>query len=346
MSVSSGRPFHGLRMLAVHAHPDDESSKGAATTALYTSRGARVMIATMTGGEAGSILNPALLKSPAARRDIAGLRRHEMAAAAEVLGAEHRWVGFVDSGLPKGEPETETPHGSFYQVPTEVAARPLVHLIRSFRPHVLTTYDERGGYPHPDHIKTHIVSMAAVEQAAAAEVNPELGEAWQVQKVYYNMDLSPRKWLAIHEKMTAAGHESPFTDMLERYRERSEERQSWMTARIACGEYMERSDRALLSHATQIDPKGGFFSEARKIAKSFWPTEEFELAADHTGREPLDRSRDFLETDLFAGITRDDGRRVPDEGLLAPYVEADEPAAGGAGEPAAAGLGSADRENS
>ncbi|MCT1921924.1 mycothiol conjugate amidase Mca [Brevibacterium luteolum] len=321
MSVSSGRPFHGLRMLAVHAHPDDESSKGAATTALYTSLGARVMIATMTGGEAGDILNPALLNSPAARRDIAGLRRDEMAAAAEVLGAEHRWIGFVDSGLPEGDPATETPHGSFYQVPTDVAARPLVHLIRSFRPHVLTTYDERGGYPHPDHIKNHIVSMTAVEQAADAAVNPELGEPWQVQKVYYNMDLSPRKWLAIHEKMTAEGHDSPFSDMLEKYRSRDGERNSWLTARIACGQMLERSDRALLSHATQIDPKGGFFSEARKIAKTFWPTEEFELAIDNTGREPLDRGSDFLESDLFAGVTRDDGRRIPDAGLLEPYVE-------------------------
>ncbi|MFL0577556.1 mycothiol conjugate amidase Mca [Brevibacterium luteolum] len=321
MSVSSGRPFHGLRMLAVHAHPDDESSKGAATTALYTSLGARVMIATMTGGEAGDILNPALLNSPAARRDIAGLRRDEMAAAAEELGAEHRWIGFVDSGLPEGDPATETPHGSFYQVPTDVAARPLVHLIRSFRPHVLTTYDERGGYPHPDHIKNHIVSMTAVEQAADAAVNPELGEPWRVQKVYYNMDLSPRKWLAIHEKMTAEGHDSPFADMLEKYRSRDGERNSWLTARIACGQMLERSDRALLSHATQIDPKGGFFSEARKIAKTFWPTEEFELAIDNTGREPLDRGSDFLESDLFAGVTRDDGRRIPDAGLLEPYVE-------------------------
>ncbi|MCT1873945.1 mycothiol conjugate amidase Mca [Brevibacterium luteolum] len=321
MSVSSGRPFHGLRMLAVHAHPDDESSKGAATTALYTSLGARVMIATMTGGEAGDILNPALLNSPAARRDIAGLRRDEMAAAAEELGAEHRWIGFVDSGLPEGDPATETPHGSFYQVPTDVAARPLVHLIRSFRPHVLTTYDERGGYPHPDHIKNHIVSMTAVEQAADAAVNPELGEPWQVQKVYYNMDLSPRKWLAIHEKMTAEGHDSPFADMLEKYRSRDGERNSWLTARIACGQMLERSDRALLSHATQIDPKGGFFSEARKIAKTFWPTEEFELAIDNTGREALDRGSDFLESDLFAGVTRDDGRRIPDAGLLEPYVE-------------------------
>jgi len=95
--------YSGLRLLAVHAHPDDESSKGAATTALYTSLGARVLIATMTGGEAGDILNPALADSPAAERDIAELRRREMANAASILGAEHQWVGFVDSGLPEGD---------------------------------------------------------------------------------------------------------------------------------------------------------------------------------------------------------------------------------------------------
>ena len=92
--------YSALRLLAVHAHPDDESSKGAATTALYTSLGAQVLIATMTGGEAGDILNPALADSPAAERDIAELRRREMATAASTLGADHQWVGFVDSGLP------------------------------------------------------------------------------------------------------------------------------------------------------------------------------------------------------------------------------------------------------
>src|SRR5699024_9467129 len=111
----SSQPYAGLRLLAVHAHPDDEASKGAATSAKYAALGARVMVLTMTGGEAGDILNPALEQTPAAVRDIAGLRRDEMAEAARLLGIEHAWAGYVDSGLPDGDPDELTPRGSFYR---------------------------------------------------------------------------------------------------------------------------------------------------------------------------------------------------------------------------------------
>ncbi len=317
-------PYHGLRLLAVHAHPDDESSKGAATTAKYTSLGARALIATMTGGEAGDILNPALLQSPKASRDIAGLRREEMAAAAAALGAEHVWVGHVDSGLPEGDFDTEIPPGCFYRVPDEVAMLPLVHIIRSFRPQVVTTYDELGGYPHPDHIKNHAVTMAAVSAAADPQAHPELGEPWQVQKVYYNQDLSARKWITIHEKMLEAGLESPFDDHIESFRQRAAERDNWLSTRIDCADFFPARDRALLSHATQIDPNGGFFSASRKAAKTYWPSEEFELAFDNTDREPLTPGVDFQETDLFAAVRFDDGRVVPAEGML-PASPAEEP---------------------
>lgn len=309
-------PYRGLRLLAVHAHPDDESSKGAATSAKYADLGARVLIATMTGGEAGDILNPALLQSPKATRDIAGLRREEMASAAAALGAEHVWVGHVDSGLPEGDFETEIPAGCFYRVPDEIAMLPLVHIIRQFRPQVVTTYDELGGYPHPDHIKNHAVTMAAVEAAADPEAHPELGEPWAVQKVYYNQDLSAKKWITIHEKMEAAGLESPFAEHIEDFKKRDAERVNWLSTRIDCGEYFGARDRALLSHATQIDPEGGFFSASRKAARTYWPTEEFEIAVDRTGREPMTPGVDFQESDLFAGVRFDDGRVVPAEGML------------------------------
>ncbi|WP_344307128.1 mycothiol conjugate amidase Mca [Brevibacterium samyangense] len=309
-------PYTGLRLLAVHAHPDDESSKGAATSALYSSLGARVMVATMTGGEAGDILNPALLQSPKASRDIAGLRREEMAAAAATLGVEHAWVGFVDSGLPEGDPEVETPSGCFYRTPTDIAARTVVHVLRTFRPHVVTTYDEMGGYPHPDHIKNHIVTMRAIELAADPTANPELGEPWQVQKVYYNQDLSMTKWRTIHEALLADGLESPLQEMIDGFEQRGWKRDTWLSTRIECAAQFPQRDRALLAHATQIDPNGSFFSESREIAKKYWSTEEFELAIDHTGRPAFDRTQEFVETDLFAGVTKDDGTKVPDEGVL------------------------------
>lgn len=309
----SSQPYAGLRLLAVHAHPDDEASKGAATSAKYAALGARVMVLTMTGGEAGDILNPALEQTPAAVRDIAGLRRDEMAEAARLLGIEHAWAGYVDSGLPDGDPDELTPRGSFYRVPVEVSARTVVSVLRRFRPHVMTTYDERGGYPHPDHIRTHDVSMIAVEQAGMAGTNPELGEPWTVQKVYYNQDLSARSFLQIHQQILDDGGTSPFEEQLEFLHKRLAERHTWLTAGVPCSEFFPVRNRALIAHATQIDPNGGFFFGRRATARELWRTEDFELALDRTDRAELDRERDFHESDLFAGVTDDDGDRVPDD---------------------------------
>ena len=158
-----------LRLMAVHAHPDDESSKGAATCARYADEGHRVLVVTLTGGERGDILNPSM-DLPEVRGRIADVRRDEMARAAEILGVEHTWLGFVDSGLPQGDPLPPLPDGCFAVVPLEEPVAELVKLIREFRPHVMTTYDENGGYPHPDHIRCHQVSVAAFEAASGRPV--------------------------------------------------------------------------------------------------------------------------------------------------------------------------------
>src|SRR5919108_3529184 len=144
-----------LRLMAVHAHPDDESSKGAATMARYVREGAQVLVCTLTGGERGDILNPAMDR-PEIKADIAAVRRAEMARAREILGVEQRFLGFVDSGLPEGDPKPPLPEGCFALMPPDAAAEPLVRAIREFRPHVMPTYDEKGGYPHPDHVMTHL----------------------------------------------------------------------------------------------------------------------------------------------------------------------------------------------
>ncbi len=137
-----------LRLLAVHAHPDDESSKGAATMAGYVAEGVQVLVATLTGGERGDILNPALDR-PEVRSDIARIRREEMTRAREILGVQQRFLGFVDSGLPEGDPPSPLPDGCFALQPLDAATAPLTALVREFRPHVIITYDESGGYPHP-----------------------------------------------------------------------------------------------------------------------------------------------------------------------------------------------------
>ena len=139
----------GFRLLAIHAHPDDESSKGAATLARYANEGNEVMVLTCTGGERGSILNPAMDR-PEVRENMIELRKKEMAKAAEILGSKQRWLGYVDSGLPEGDPLPPLPEGSFALANTEEATADVVEVIRDFRPHVMITYDENGGYPHPD----------------------------------------------------------------------------------------------------------------------------------------------------------------------------------------------------
>jgi mycothiol S-conjugate amidase len=178
---------HGerLRLLHVHAHPDDESSKGAATTAKYVAEGAEVVVATCTGGERGSILNPAMDR-PDVLADIGTIRAQEMERAREILGVEQVWLGFVDSGLPEGDPLPPLPDGCFALVDLAEAVAPLVKVIRQFQPHVVTTYDENGGYPHPDHIKCHQISVAAFDAAADPDAYPELGPPWQPLKLYYS----------------------------------------------------------------------------------------------------------------------------------------------------------------
>ena len=165
-----------LRLMAVHAHPDDESSKGAATMAKYVADGYEVMVVTCTGGERGDILNPALDR-PEVLENMHEFRRKEMAKAAEILGVRHKWLGFVDSGLPEGDPLPPLPDGCFAVVPLDESVPPLVEAIREFRPHVVLTYDENGGYPHPDHIRCHEVSVAAFDAAGDPDRYPGGGRA-------------------------------------------------------------------------------------------------------------------------------------------------------------------------
>ncbi|SNY28278.1 mycothiol conjugate amidase Mca [Paractinoplanes atraurantiacus] len=282
-----------LRLMAVHAHPDDESSKGAATMAKYVAEGTRVLVATCTGGERGSVLNPKMDR-PEVLADITNIRRAEMDRAREILGVEQAWLGFVDSGLPEGDPLPPLPEGCFGLQDPETAAIPLIKLIREFRPHVMTTYDENGGYPHPDHIMCHKISVVAFEAAGDPEKYPELGEPWQPLKLYYNSGWTRARMLALHEGMLAAGLESPYTEWLEKSADR-EDRGDKITTRVEVGEYFEIRDEALRAHATQVDPDGFWFKIPLELQQKVWPTEDFELA-----RSLVDSP--VPESDLFAGV--------------------------------------------
>ncbi|MBU3067554.1 mycothiol conjugate amidase Mca [Nocardia sp. NEAU-G5] len=287
----------GFRLMAVHAHPDDESSKGAATTAKYAAEGDDVLVVSLTGGERGSILNPAM-DVPGILDRIEEVRREEMAEAAKALGVQHRWLGFVDSGLPEGDPLPPLPEGCFALVPLEEATEALVRVVREFRPHVMTTYDENGGYPHPDHIMCHKVSMAAFEAAGDPERFPDAGEPWTPLKLYYDHGFSIQRIETFAEEYERIGEPFPMQEWLDRFRKMAAERGDMfgrVTTQIECSKYFPQRDDALRAHATQIDPNGAFFAIPMEMQQRLWPTEEFELAKTRVRTE-------IPETDLFAGI--------------------------------------------
>jgi mycothiol conjugate amidase Mca len=280
--------------MTVHAHPDDESSKGAATCARYIEEGHDVMVVTCTGGEAGSILNPAMDR-PEVIADLSAVRRAEMARAAEILGVQHRWLGFVDSGLPEGDPKPPLPEGCFALEDLDVATAPLVALIREFRPHVLVTYDENGGYPHPDHIKTHEISVAAFDAAGDPDRFPGTGDPWQPLKLYYSHGFSRSRLVAFHDALTERGLESPYGEWLANWPEDRHDPGRRVTTRVECADWFTVRDQALIAHATQIDPTSRWFVVPHDIQREVWPTEDYELV-----RTLVDAPTP--EDDLFTGI--------------------------------------------
>ena len=193
----------GLRLMCVHAHPDDESSKGAATMARYAEEGVDVLVVTLTDGSRGSVLNPAMDR-PEVAANITAVRAAEMERAREILGVRQVFLGYVDSGLPEGDPLPPLPEGCFALGDLEEQTRALVEVVRRERPHVMTTYDETGGYPHPDHIRCHEVSVAAFEAAGDPDRFPDAGEPWQPLKLYYNHTFHKDRLVALHTAMTRA----------------------------------------------------------------------------------------------------------------------------------------------
>ncbi|MGI8798434.1 MAG: mycothiol conjugate amidase Mca [Pseudonocardia sp.] len=282
-----------FRLMTVHAHPDDESSKGAATSARYVAEGHEVMVVTCTGGERGSILNPAMDR-PEIIADMVAVRRVEMARAAEILGVQHAWLGFVDSGLPEGDPLPPLPDGCFALVDLEEATEPLVKLMREFRPHVVVTYDENGGYPHPDHIRCHEVSVAAFEAAGDPDRFPGAGEPWQPSKLYYNLTFHKSRLEKLHQAMLAAKMDSPYAEWLVSWEDKPGDAER-LTTSVPCAEYFPVRDAALTAHATQVDPTGRWFSCPVELQQESWPYEDFQLA-----RSLVDTA--LPEDDLFAGV--------------------------------------------
>jgi mycothiol S-conjugate amidase len=231
---------------------------------------------------------------PEVLENMAAIRRAEMDRAREILGVRQDWLGFVDSGWPEGDPPPPLPEGCFALVPLEEAAERLVRLVRSFKPHVMTTYDENGGYPHPDHVMCHKVSVAAFEAAGDPTMYPDAGEPWQPLKLYYHHSFHRERTQALNDAMIARGLESPYAERLAEWKP-DPAHDARITTRVPCAEYFPVRDEALLAHATQIDPDGAWFACPLEVHEEAWPTEDYELARSLVDSE-------IPEDDLFAGV--------------------------------------------
>ena len=282
-----------LRLMCVHAHPDDESSKGAATMARYAREDVDVLVVTLTDGSRGSVLNPAMDR-PEVLADITRIRAAEMDRAREILGVRQVFLGFVDSGLPEGDPLPPLPEGCFALGDLEQQTEALVRVVREQRPHVMTTYDETGGYPHPDHIRCHEVSVAAFEAAGDPDRFPEAGEPWQPLKLYYSLTFHKSRLEKLHQAMLAAKVDSPYGDWLSAWQDKPGDAER-LTTSVPCAQFFPVRDAALIAHATQVDPTGRWFACPVDIQQSTWPCEDFQLA-----RSLVDSV--LPESDLFAGV--------------------------------------------
>ena len=287
--------------MTVHAHPDDEASKGPGTIALYSSRGVSTVLVCCTGGEEGDLQNPALaepggplhgLEGDALSQAIADMRPAELAASAEAIGFDHVvMLGYRDSGMAGCDANMHP--DCFATAPHDDACRRLVTEIRRHRPDVLLTYpDDQRGYPHPDHLRVHDISMAAVDYAADPTWCPDTGPAHQVRKVYYSA-WSRRRLLALHHALLKKCGESPFD---ERWWERPDTDHR-ITTRIDVADHIAARSAALRAHATQIDPASPFwFGLDDDELRAVYPFEDWILA------RPSGDDGAIEEEDFFAGL--------------------------------------------
>jgi mycothiol S-conjugate amidase len=278
-----------LSILTVHAHPDDESSKGAGTIARYQGEGVRTTLVCCTGGEAGDVLNPRLAERPEVLDDLPTVRREELARAARIIGYDQVvMLGYRDSGMPDTEHNAH-PDAFANADPHEAVGR-LVEVIRRVRPQVMITYPEsQRMYPHPDHLKVTEISIPAFEQAGDPAAYPHLGRPWAPSKLYATL-WSKERVLATHQAFVDLGLESPFEqEWLDRPGQ-----DHLIMARVQVDNRVRRD--ALLAHETQVDPDSPFwFGLPDDVQDRIHPYDEYALVRSRVPVEPP-------EDDLFAGL--------------------------------------------
>ncbi len=297
------------RLLLVHAHPDDESIGQGATMAKYVAEGRRVTLVTCTAGEMGEVLVPELEHLAAEREDALGPhRREELAAAMKELGVtDHRFLGgfgrYRDSGMKwhadgHAVAADDVHENAFWRADLTEAADLLVEIVREVRPQVLVTYDQFGGYGHPDHIQAHRVAMYAAQLAAVPSYRRDLGEPWEIDKIYWGA-MSESRMRAGLRALRDAGDTTSFEGMdpdgpLPHFVTADEH----LAAGVDAQEHVEQKMAALRAHATQITTDGPFFALSNNVGSTAWGVEFYRIVKGEQGPA----GADGLEADLFAGL--------------------------------------------
>ena len=282
--------YIGYRVLLVHAHPDDETINNGATMALYASLGAQVTLITCTRGEEGEILTPELIHLASSDTDSLGEHREsELANAMEALGvSDFRFLAegerkYRDSGMMGTEPNNRP--DVFWQADLEEASDYLVKIIEEVKPHVLISYDEIGGYGHPDHIQAHRVAMRASEKSN-----------WQIQKIYWNT--MPKSVIAEGiAKMKELGSDFFGADNVDDLPFAKED--SFVTTLIDGNSHVEAKMAAMKAHHTQISLDGPFFALSNNLGLQVWGHEYYTLVKGEKSA-PFDANE--RESDLFSGV--------------------------------------------
>jgi len=298
------------RLLLVHAHPDDETIGQGATMAKYVAEGRGVTLVTCTAGEMGEILVPELAHLAADQDDGLGEhRRGEIEAAMEILGVtDHRWLGgfqrFRDSGMKWHEDghavaADDVHENAFWLADLTEAADLLVEIVREVRPQVLVTYDPFGGYGHPDHIQAHRVAMYAAQLAAVPSYRRDLGEPWDIAKIYWGA-MSESRMRAGLRALRDSGDTASFEGMdpdgpLPPFVTADEN----LAAAVDAQDQFQRKMDALAAYPTQVQTDGPFFALSNNVGSSAWGIEYYRLVKGVTAEV----DDDGLETDLFAGLT-------------------------------------------
>jgi N-acetyl-1-D-myo-inositol-2-amino-2-deoxy-alpha-D-glucopyranoside deacetylase len=297
------------RLLLVHAHPDDETINQGATMAKYVAQGRGVTLVTCTLGEEGEVLVPDLAHLASDKEDTLGEHRvGELTAAMAELGVtDFRFLGgrgkYRDSGMVWHEEGhavagDDVREDTFWRADLLEAATHLVAIIREVRPQVLVTYDDFGGYGHPDHIQAHRVAMYAAVLAAVPSFKPDLGAGWEIAKIYWGAMSAQRMRDGIRA-LREAGDTTTFEGL-------DLDSQAWpifleddqLDAVIDGTEYVDAKMAAMKAHATQIQVDGPFFALSNNLGSKAWGEEFYRLAKGSKG--PVDE-RGF-EEDLFAGL--------------------------------------------